>query len=137
MSTSVRRVLLVEDEPAVAAGVIALLEEEGIEVRSVERGTDAPGAAESFRPDAVILDLRLPDISGLDVYESLKNIAPDLPIIFCSGHGDQALLEEQLHSESLVFLRKPYDVDTLLSALQRAVEEQRLRKGARTPQETS
>src|SRR5205814_2013302 len=51
--TSVRRVLLVEDEPAVAAGVIAVLEEEGIEVRAVERGTDAPDAAESFRPDAV------------------------------------------------------------------------------------
>jgi two-component system, cell cycle sensor histidine kinase and response regulator CckA len=136
INTSVHRVLLVEDEPAVAAGVVAVLEEEGIEVRAVDRGTDAPDAVESFRPDAVILDLRLPDISGLDVYESLKTIAPDLPIIFCSGHGDQAVLEEQLRSPGLVFLRKPYDVDALMAALQRAVEEQRSRGEARTTQET-
>ncbi|HEY8165025.1 MAG TPA: response regulator [Gemmatimonadaceae bacterium] len=135
--TSARRVLLVEDEPAVAAGVIAILEEEGIEVRAVERGTEAPDAAESFRPDAVILDLRLPDISGLDVYTSLKTIAPDLPIIFSSGHADQAMLEEQLDSASLVFLRKPYEVDALLAALERAVQEQRQRVERQTAQESS
>jgi DNA-binding response OmpR family regulator len=128
-------VLLVEDEPAVAAGVIAILEEEGIEVHAVERGIDAPDAAESFRPDAVILDLRLPDISGLDVYASLKTIAPDLPIIFSSGDADQALLEQQLDSASLVFLRKPYEVDALLAALDRAVQEQRPRDA--TSEETT
>ncbi|HEX9500959.1 MAG TPA: response regulator [Thermoanaerobaculia bacterium] len=125
ISASIRRVLLVEDEPAVAAGVIAILEEEGIEVRAVARGTDAPRAAEAFRPDAVVLDLRLPDISGLDVYASLKTIDPDLPIIFSTGDGDQAVLEEQLASKSLLFLRKPYDAGALVDALQRAAEERR------------
>jgi two-component system cell cycle sensor histidine kinase/response regulator CckA len=135
--TPVRRVLLVEDEPAVSAGVIAVLEEEGIEVRAVERGTEAPDAAESFRPDAVILDLSLPDIGGLDVYASLKTIAPDLPIIFSSGHADQAVLEQQLDSSSIVFLRKPYEVGDLLDALRRAVEEQRRRVGQQKARETS
>jgi PAS domain S-box-containing protein len=134
-SPSVGRVLLVEDEPAVAAGVIAILEEEGIVVRAVERGIDAMDAAESFRPDAVILDLRLPDISGLDVYTSLKNIAPHLPIIFVSGDADQAMLEDKLDASNLVFLRKPYEVEALLEALERAVQEQRRRVTAQTPQE--
>jgi two-component system cell cycle sensor histidine kinase/response regulator CckA len=134
--TSVRRVLLVEDEPAVADGVIAVLQEAGIEVRAIERGADAADAAESFRPDAVILDLGLPDISGMDVYGSLRSIAPYLPIIFCSGHADQAELEQRIDSSSVVFLRKPYDLDTLLGALQRAVEEQR-RERAETTQEKS
>jgi two-component system, cell cycle sensor histidine kinase and response regulator CckA len=134
--TSARRVLLVEDEPAVAAGVIAILEEEGIEVHAVERGTEAPDAAESFRPDAVILDLRLPDISGLDVYAALKTIDPDLPIIFSSGHADRAVLEAQLDSASLVFLRKPYEVDALLAALERAMQERR-RVEPQTAQESS
>ncbi len=123
-STPVRRVLLVEDEPAVAAGITALLEGEGIEVRAVERGAEAPDAAESFRPDAVILDLSLPDISGLDVYVSLKTIAPDLPIIFSSGHADQAALEQQIDSSTVAFLRKPYELEALLEALQKVVEEQ-------------
>jgi two-component system cell cycle sensor histidine kinase/response regulator CckA len=133
---SVRRVLLVEEEPAVTAGIIAILEEEGIVVRAVERGIDAMDAAESFRPDAVILDLRLPDISGLDVYTSLKNIAPHLPIIFASGDADQAMLEAKLDSSSPVFLRKPYDVEALLDALERAVEEQRRRVTPQTAPET-
>jgi nitrogen-specific signal transduction histidine kinase/ActR/RegA family two-component response regulator len=120
-STSVRRVLLVEDEPAVAAGIIALLEGEGIEVRAVERGAEAPDAAESFRPDAVILDLSLPDISGLDVYVSLKAIAPDLPIIFSGGHADQAALEQQIDSSTVAFLRKPYELEALLETLQTVV----------------
>jgi CheY-like chemotaxis protein len=133
---SIHRVLLVEDEPAVAAGVIAILEEEGIEVRAVVRGADAPRAAEAFRPDAVILDLRLPDISGLDVYASLKTIDPDLPIIFSTGDGDQAVLEEQLDSRSLLFLRKPYDADALLGALRGAVEKRRRRTESQPAQET-
>ena len=123
-STSVRRVLLVEDEPAVSAGITAMLEGEGIEVRAVERGAEAPDAARSFRPDAVILDLGLPDISGLDVYVSLKAMAPDLPIIFSSGHADQAAIEQQIDSSAVAFLRKPYELEALLETLQRVTEEQ-------------
>jgi PAS domain S-box-containing protein len=121
---SIRRVLLVEDEPAVARGITALLEGEGIEVLVVERGGDAPDAADSFRPDAVILDLSLPDISGLDVYVSLKTISPDLPIIFSSGHADHAALEHQIDSSTVAFLRKPYESAVLLETLQKVIARQ-------------
>jgi PAS domain S-box-containing protein len=120
-TTSVQRILLVEDEPIVASGIAALLEGEGIEVRTVERGGDAPDAAESFRPDVVILDLSLPDMNGLDVYVALKTISPDLPIIFSSGHGDQAALEQQIDSSTVAFLRKPYELEALLETLQKVI----------------
>ncbi len=128
-SSSVRRVLLVEDEPAVASGIATLLEGEGIEVLAVERGGDAPDATVSFRPDAVILDLSLPDMSGLDVYVVLKTLVPDLPIIFSSGHADQAALEQQIDSSSIAFLRKPYELEALLETLQKIVAG-RTQKGA-------
>jgi CheY-like chemotaxis protein len=120
-SRSISRVLLVEDEPAVASGIATLLEGEGIEVLTVERGGDAPDAAVSFRPDAVILDLSLPDMNGLDVYVALKTLIPDLPIIFSSGHADQAALEQQINSSTIAFLRKPYELEVLLGTLQKIV----------------
>ncbi|HEX9148193.1 MAG TPA: ATP-binding protein, partial [Thermoanaerobaculia bacterium] len=85
-----RRVLLVEDEPEVAAGIAALLESDGMEVRSVACGRDAAPAARSFEPDAVILDVALPDMSGIDVFAELRLSWPKLPVLFSSGHGDQA-----------------------------------------------
>jgi FixJ family two-component response regulator len=63
----------------------------------------------------------LPDISGLDVYVSLKAIAPDLPIIFSGGHADQAALEQQIDSSTVAFLRKPYELEALLETLQTVV----------------
>lgn len=120
-SVRIRRVLLVEDEEAVARGIAAVLESEGIEVRVVDRGTEAHAAAQSFVPDVVVLDLHLPDISGIEVFADLKISWPDLPVIFSSGHADEAALEQQIASGSVGFLRKPYDSDALLDALQKVV----------------
>jgi CheY-like chemotaxis protein len=119
----IRRVLLVEDELAVAEGIAALLEAEGMEVRTVHRGADAPDAVASFHPDAVILDLGLPDMNGQKVFTSLRRASPGLPVVFSSGHGDQAALAEEIESSSVAFLRKPYDFHTLLGVLKRVVGE--------------
>jgi PAS domain S-box-containing protein len=127
-TTTVRRILLVEDEPIVASGIAELLEGERIEVRTVERGGDAPDAAELFRPDVVILDLSLPDMNGLDAYVALKTISPDLPIIFSSGHADQAALEQQIDSSTVAFLRKPYELEALLETLQKVMANREARE---------
>lgn len=115
----VTRILLVEDEPAVAAGVVALLETEGIEVAVVGQGAEAVAAANSLRPDAVILDLTLPDIQGTEVYERLAARWPDLPVIFSTGHGDETALKPYLSSPHVGFLRKPYDFAALTAMLQK------------------
>jgi len=119
----IHRVLLVEDESAVGEGIAALLKAEGIEVRLVQRGSEAQAAAISFAPDAVVLDVGLPDMNGWDVYLALRKTSPGLPIVFSSGHGDQAALELQIDSPRVAFLRKPYDIDTLIDALHKVVVE--------------
>jgi CheY-like chemotaxis protein len=119
----IHRVLLIEDEPAVAEGIAALLEGEGIQVRLVQRGSDAQAAALSFHPDAVVLDVGLPDMNGWDVYLTLRETSPGLPIVFSSGHGDQGALEQQANASSVAFLRKPYDIDTLIDVLHKVIGE--------------
>ena len=117
----IHRVLLVEDEPAVAAGIAALLEGEGIEVRLVKRGSEAQAAALSFRPEAVVLDVGLPDMNGWDVYLALRKTSPGLPIVFSSGHGDQGALEREADASSVAFLRKPYDIEALIDVLHKVI----------------
>lgn len=126
------RVLLVEDEPAVAAGIVTLLELEGIDVAVVEHGTDAMTAAATFRPDAVILDLSLSDMPGTEVFERLISRWPDLPVIFSTGHGDEQTLESYLTAPHVGFLRKPYEFDALASMLQKVTES---RKGTEALQQ--
>ena len=111
------KVLLVEDERAVGAGLAALLESEGIAVQIVERGRDVLPAIQQNRPDAVILDIGLPDIDGTAVYTRIAAAYPTMPVVFSSGHGDKSKLEHHLSNRHVSFLLKPYDIDTLLQTL--------------------
>lgn len=111
------RVLLVEDDPGVAAGIEALLGEEGHEVCVIHLGGDAEVAAESFRPDVVLLDVRLPDVDGSEVFRRLRQRWSDLAVVFSSGHVNSLRELGAEESDKVAILRKPYDAATLFRAL--------------------
>ena len=114
-------ILLVEDDPAVATGLSTLLELEGVAVTVVTTGAAVLPAIATARPDAVVLDIGLPDMDGTEVFRSVAEIYPDLPVVFSSGHGDATQLERFLATPHVAFLLKPYDIDVLLQALDRVV----------------
>jgi PAS domain S-box-containing protein len=114
----VRRLLLVEDDELVAEGLAAVLELEGIEVAVATVGREAEPAVERFGPEAVVLDLNLPDIDGREVYRRLMKRWPDLPVIISSGHGDASAIKELTAGGRAAFLLKPYDIETLLSTVE-------------------
>ncbi|HSY51652.1 MAG TPA: response regulator [Thermoanaerobaculia bacterium] len=116
---SLKRVLLVEDDELVAAGLAALLEMEGMAVLVIGRGLPVVKAVESFQPEAVILDLTLPDIGGIEVFRRLRGRWPQLPIVFSTGHASSTKLSAELSGDRVELLRKPYEIDELLAALQR------------------
>jgi PAS domain S-box-containing protein len=121
---AIRRVLLVEDEPAVSSGIAMLLEMEGVLVEVVSAGREACAAIERFAPDAVVLDIGLPDVDGITVYGDIHGRWPSLPVLFSSGHGDSAQLEHYLARPNVGFILKPYDFDAV---------RQKLAEIARTP----
>ena len=114
-----RRLLLVEDDEMVAAGVTSLLEMEGFAVHTIGEGLAVVEAIRSFKPDAVILDVTLPDISGVEVFRKLRRRWPDLPVVFSTGHGAGTGPAAELKGHAVEMLRKPYRIADLLSALQR------------------
>lgn len=111
------RVLVVEDEAAVSAGICSLLELEGMKTRAVDTGGAAMAAAEEFAPHAVILDIGLPDMSGVDVYAGLIERWPQLPVLFSSGHAGAEKLGNILSRRNVALVLKPYDLATLRGTL--------------------
>ncbi|HVT45057.1 MAG TPA: response regulator [Thermoanaerobaculia bacterium] len=111
-----KRILIVDDDELVASGLRAILELEGIVVEVVDRGRLVPAAVERFRPDAVVLDVGLPDVSGIEVYTEIASRWPDLNVIFSTGHADPLTVNQQTETP-VPFLRKPYEVEDLLALL--------------------
>lgn len=111
------RVTMIEDDESVGAGLVAILDFEGITTDWVRLGSEAVSRIAARFPDAVILDLGLPDLDGMQVYEQIAARWPDLPVLFSTGHGDQNLLTNTPTGKKVGYLQKPYESDELLAAL--------------------
>jgi two-component system nitrogen regulation response regulator NtrX len=83
----VTRVLVCDDEPGIRKTLSQILGDEGYEVETVARGDEALARARESRPDALFLDVWLPDGDGLAILERLREEEPDLPVVMISGHG--------------------------------------------------
>jgi DNA-binding response OmpR family regulator len=114
------RILLVEDNQPLAEGVLYVLRDYGHEVAVVGLGRQALGMVQHFKPDAVILDISLPDIDGTQVARFIRRDHPRLPIVFASGHDrDTGRVEAAVLDKTTGRLRKPYAIEELLELIER------------------
>ncbi len=116
------RLLVVDDEKGVREALVQLFEYEGHDVRAAEDGPDALITAESFHPDVILLDIKMPGMNGLDVLERLKVESPGAIVVMISGHGTIETAIEATRKGAYDFLEKPLDTDRLLVTLKRALE---------------
>jgi CheY-like chemotaxis protein len=114
-----QRVLLVEDNEILAAGISALLVDEGFEVDVIGQGRPVIAMMARRCPDVLVLDLTLPDISGIAVAAAVRRKWPSLPIIFTSGHAELPGLQEALADSRSAMLQKPFEIQWLLDAIGR------------------
>jgi FixJ family two-component response regulator len=121
-------VLVIDDDPDVRDGLRALFE-------SVNLQSKAFGSALEFfqweLPDKVsclILDVRMPDLSGLDVQTHLAKGGVDIPIIFITGHGDIPMSVKAMKAGAIEFLTKPFREQDLLDAVRIALDRDRRRR---------
>jgi two-component system cell cycle sensor histidine kinase/response regulator CckA len=113
------RITLVEDNESVADGLAAVLALDGVSVDVVATGGEAVSRIEKHRPEAVVLDIGLPDISGLVVFDRISARWPDLPVLFSTGHGDEKMLGDLLDRPNVAWLQKPYETDALLTEMRK------------------
>jgi FixJ family two-component response regulator len=129
-------VFIVDDDPSICEGLGNLLESVGIPTQSYP-------SAEAFRDNwnredtgCLLLDARLPGISGVQFQEQMRATGFDLPIIFMTAHGDIPMVRKVMKAGAVEFLTKPFQKDELLQAVQEAFaldrakreEEEGLRK---------
>jgi len=121
--------LIVDDEPMLAESYGRFLERAGHTVRLATSGEGALAAWRERRPDVTLLDLRLPDMTGFDVFARIRDEAP--VVIMISGHADVPLAVRAVQEGVENFLTKPVELSHLGVALDRALEKVRLRQLSR------
>ena len=126
---SSKLVMLVDDDPSVAKSLVRVFRSVGLDVETYD-------SAESFltreppnRPSCLLLDVRMPGTSGIDLQETLKKSKLDIPIVFITGHADVPTSVRAMKAGAVDFIEKPFRTQELLAAVQRAIardSEQRL-----------
>ena len=111
---AVKRILLVEDDASVGAGLEALLNSEGYETTWVRAAGDACEAARRTRPQVAVIDMNLPDGNGVDLVPLLRAEHDGLPVILSTGHVE---LHLRGHDKRILSLMKPYELEHLLVAI--------------------
>jgi DNA-binding NtrC family response regulator len=122
------RVLLVDDEPAIWMGLSWFLTKSGYEMKGASTLREARAAYSAERFDAILLDLNLPDGSGLDEIAPLRERCPDMAILVITGHGDIPLAVEAMRRGADNFLTKPVDPQGLGVCLRKSLEVNALRR---------
>lgn len=114
------RVLVIDDEPLVRRSTARLLDEHEFETLTAATIEEGYARFESSLPQVVILDVRLPDGSGLDLLPKLREIDPLARVIMITAYGETSEAVRAMKLGAADFLKKPYDLDELLNAVQRA-----------------
>lgn len=110
-------VLLVDDEEQFVSALSARLQLRGLKVEAVSNGKEALALVEKKAFDAIVLDLVMPGINGIDILRRMKTFEPGLQIIMLTGHGTVTAGVEAMKSGALDFLVKPFDLNALLARI--------------------
>ena len=131
MSMPAPVVFVVDDEPLVSASLARLIRSLGVQVQTFATAQEFLRAERPDAPSCLVLDVRLPDVSGPDLQAKLAKAKVHLPIIFLTGHGDIAMSVRAMKAGALEFLTKPCKDQDLLEAIQRALEHDRIARQRR------
>jgi DNA-binding response OmpR family regulator len=126
-----KKILIIEDEPHIVLGLTDSLEFEGFSVVSASKGKEGEKLARQEKPDAILLDVMLPDANGFKVCEELRRFDPFVPIIMLTARGQEIDKIRGLDAGADDYVTKPFSVNELVARL-RAI----FRRAAR-PSETA
>lgn len=122
MSTMTDPVIyVVDDDDAVRQSLEFLLSTAGIKSRGFESGKAFLDALPQINSGCVITDVRMPEVTGIELLKHVRQHKPELPVIVITGHGDIALAVEAMKIGAIDFLEKPFEDDTLINAVKSAL----------------
>jgi len=123
-----KKILVVDDETKIRRILCKLLKDEKYTVQSASSGEEGVSTVESFHPDLVLMDQRMPGMNGIEAMIKIKNKNPGMTIIILTAHASVELAVEAIKNGAYDYLSKPYDNDELLITIRRALEHTNMAK---------
>jgi DNA-binding NtrC family response regulator len=121
-------ILIVDDEGKMRAVLAMALDSEGYEIEEADSAEKALQIMDTFRPDVVITDIRMPGISGLELVKKVKAGWPDVECIVMTAYADAKSGIEAMRSGAIEYIGKPFEMDELLLLVKNAAEKNNLRR---------
>jgi FixJ family two-component response regulator len=125
-AAAVPTVFIIDDDRGMRQAVQDLVESVGLRAESFATGQEFLDKRRTSDPSCLVLDVRLPQMSGLDFQQRLTEIGMQIPIIFITAHGDIPMSVRALKSGAVEFLTKPFRDQDLLDAIQQALQRDRV-----------
>ena len=118
-------VFIIDDDPLYRESSERLVRSVGFSVQSFESASDFLGSRRPDVPSCLVLDVRLPGLSGLDLQQELAEAGVHIPIIFVTGYGDIPMSVQAMKAGAVEFLEKPFRDQVLLDAIRQAIGRDR------------
>jgi two-component system nitrogen regulation response regulator GlnG len=118
---------IIDDEPTICWALKTNLEDDRHEVEVFSAAEPALKALKKKQPELILLDVRLPGASGLEVLEHLKKSSQPIPVILMTAFGDLQTAVQAVQSDAFEYLTKPFDLETALLAVRRALAQRQMR----------
>jgi FixJ family two-component response regulator len=118
-------IAIVDDDHSVREGLRSLIRSAGWSVETFASAQEFLARPRAKAPSCLILDLQLPDLSGLDLQKRMASMNLEIPVVFLTGHGDIPASVQAMKAGALEFLTKPVDEQDLLRAIQEAIDRDR------------
>ena len=115
------RILIVDDSSFVRYGLRKLLAENGFQVLEAEGGTKAIQIYRDQRPDAVLLDITMPDLDGLSALRQIRRLDPRARVAMVTGMGQQSIVLQAIQAGAADFVVKPFEAARVMAAIQKLV----------------
>jgi FixJ family two-component response regulator len=124
-SSVIPTVFIIDDDRGIRQSIQDLVESVGLRAESFATGEEFLRRKPTHDPSCLVLDVRLPQMSGLDFQRQLAETGVEIPIIFVTAHGDVPMSVRALKSGAVEFLTKPFRDQDLLDAIQQALQRDR------------
>ncbi|MDP6823296.1 MAG: response regulator [Dehalococcoidia bacterium] len=125
-------ILIVDDSPEVRVALTATLEDAGHDVAEASDGRDAVEQATLIQPDAIMLDINMPDMDGITALRGLRSdpLTRDVPVVMLTAVADMDHVQTAIAAGAQDYVLKPWDADTVIERLWNAIESRRFKAKA-------
>lgn len=132
-STSIKPLVLVaDDEPSMRTNIMEILAEEGLDFLEAENGKQALKLASDHNPELLLVDIKMPGMSGIEVLKSIKKTHPELPVIVFTAFGSNERPIEAMKLGAFDYIEKPFDIEEFLLVIRRALDHHSLVREVQT-----